>query len=89
MMNPYAGIAVRIGASSASVETLIEKGESSPDIAAAIGTTMDSVTNFIDGHASAGIAAALGTSTENAQLLRDALAREGAIGLLLGLACAR
>ncbi len=56
-------------------------------VAARVGTTTAGITEFVAGKASPGIAAALGTTTQGAQELRDALGREGAIGLILGLAC--
>lgn len=82
----YTGIASQIGTTSANIEKLIRNGEGSPGLASAIGTTSSNLTDFVDGRASPGIASALGTTTANAQHLRDAIGREGAIGLLLGLA---
>lgn len=83
----YIGIAVRAGTTSQRIEELISQGSGSPGIASRIGTTSARITEFIDGNASIGIARALGTTTQNAQLLRDAIGRDGAIGLILGLAC--
>lgn len=82
----YTGIASRIGTTSANIEKLIRNGEGSPGLASAIGTTSSNLTDFVDGRASPGIASALGTTTTNAQHLRDTIGREGAIGLILGLA---
>ena len=81
------GIASRAGTTSANVEALLRNGVGCPGLAARIGTTTNGLTEFITGKASPGIAAALGTTTQNAQELRNALGREGAIGLVLGLAC--
>lgn len=83
------GIARKAGTTSSNVEKLIRSGEGSPSLASRIETTSSNITAFIDGRASPGIARALGTTTSNAQLLRDMLGREGAIGLILGLACGR
>lgn len=77
-----AGIAMRAGSTSANIEKLIATGQGSPGLAARIGTTSDNITRFVAGRASAGIAMALGTTSNNAQLLRNAIGRDGAIGLL-------
>jgi len=83
----YVGIASRIGTTSTNVEKLIRTGEGSPGFASRIGTTSANITAFVDGKASPGIARALGTTTRNTQQLRDEIGREGAIGLIIGLAC--
>lgn len=83
----YVGIASRIGTTSSNVKKLIRMGEGSPGFASRIGTTSNNITMFINGKASPGIARALGTTTDNTQMLRNELGREGAIGLIIGLAC--
>ncbi|MDD9177087.1 hypothetical protein PVK63_19575 [Aliivibrio sp. S2TY2] len=83
----YVGIASTIGTTSVNIEKLIIRGEGSPGIASALNTTSSNVTKFIDGTASPGIAKVLGTTTVNAQKLRNDIGRDGAIGLILGLAC--
>ena len=83
------GIVAKAGTTSAGVEKLISNGQGSPGFASRIGTTSANITDFISGRASPGIAQALGTTTANAQLLRNVIGREGAIGLILGLACGR
>lgn len=83
------GIAARAGTTSTNIDKLLRSGTGCPGLAARIGTTSSRITEFVGGKASPGIAAALGTTTQNAQLLRNALGREGAIGLILGLACGR
>lgn len=85
----YEGIASRVGTTSANIRKLIKTGEGSPGLASAIGTTSSNITAFVNGKASPSIAQALGTITRNAQLLRDEIGREGAIGLIIGLACGR
>ena len=85
----YAGIAAKAGTTRSNIEKLISRGEGSSGLATRIGATSSRITEFIDGQASPGIAQALGTTTTNAQILRDAIGREGAIGLILGLACGR
>ena len=82
----FIGIASQIGTTSTNIEMLINAGHGSPGLASAIGTTSANLTDFINGRASAGIASALGTTTTNAQILRNDLGREGAIGLVIGLA---
>lgn len=82
----YAGIASQAGTTSENVEKLIRTGEVTAGLAGTIGTTSANLTAFVNGKASAGIASAMGTTTANAQLLRDEIGREGAIGLIIGLA---
>ena len=83
----YTGIAAKAGATSTNIARLIQRGEGTPGLAARIGTTSTNITAFVNGRASPGIAQALGTTTTNAQALRDAIGREGAIGVIIGLAC--
>ena len=83
------GIASTAGTTTSSIEKLINDGTGSAGLASSIGTTSSSITNFVNGQASAGIASALGTTTSSAQELRDLIGRDGAIGLIIGLACGR
>jgi hypothetical protein len=83
----FVGIAAKAGTVSANIKKLINTGEGSPGLASRIGTTSARITEFVSGEASPGIAHALGTTTANAQLLRDSIGRDGAIGLIIGLAC--
>ncbi len=85
----YIGIASKSGTISSNIVKLIQMGEGTPGLASTIGTTSTNITKFINGRASPAIAQALGTTTTNAQLLRDDIGREGAIGLIIGLACGR
>jgi transcriptional regulator len=85
----FIGIAAKAGTTSSNIVKLITNGEGSAGLAARIGTTSSNITAFVGGRASAGIARALGTTTANAQALRDAIGRDGAIGLIIGLACGR
>ena len=81
------GIASQAGTTSSNIEKLIRSGQGSAGLASQIGTTSSNITNFVNGRASVGLASALGTTTSNAQALRDMIGREGAIGLIIGLAC--
>lgn len=83
----FAGIASTAGATSSSIEQLIRNGTGSAGLASTIGTTSSAITNFVNGKASAGIASALGTTTSSAQELRNRIGRDGAVGLIIGLAC--
>jgi hypothetical protein len=83
----FAGIASSAGTTVSSVEELLRSGSGSPGLAATIGSTPASITGFINGQVSADIAAALGTTPGAAQELRNRIGREGAIGLIIGLAC--
>jgi hypothetical protein len=81
------GIAGQAGTTSSSIEKLITTGQGSAGLASQIGTTSSNITDFVNGQASSGIAFALGTTSSNVQRLRDMIGREGAIGLIIGLAC--
>jgi hypothetical protein len=81
------GIAQKAGTTSSNIQKLIATGQGSPGLASRIGTTSSNITDFIAGRASVGIAQAMGTTSSNLQILRDAIGREGAIGLIIGLAC--
>ena len=81
------GIAGYAGTTTGNLQKLIAAGEGSPNLAARLGTTTRNITDFINGAASPSLAKLLGTTTPNAQLLRDLIGREGAIGLVIGLAC--
>jgi hypothetical protein len=85
----FAGIAAQAGTLSPRIEQLINNGEGSPGLASRLGTTSSRITDFINGEACPAIAQALGGTMLDAQLLRHAIGREGAIGLILGLACGR
>lgn len=82
-----AGIASRAGTTTSNIAQLINSGIGSAGLAGRIGTTTSNITDFVRGTASVGIAAALGTTTSGAQELRDLIGRDGAIGLVIGLAC--
>ena len=88
------GIAAKAGVSTTCMENLVNNGESSIRLAKRIGTNRANITKFIEGTVSPAIAAALGTNREHAQDLREhaqdlrnKLGRDGAIGLIIGLAC--
>ena len=83
----YAGLASQAGTTSANIQKSIRTGEATPGLASTVETTSANLTAFVNGKASPGIAFSLGTTTTNAQLLRDEIGREGAIGLIIGLAC--
>jgi hypothetical protein len=85
----YVGIARLAGTTSPNIEAFLRSGVGSPGLARSVGSTSQRITEFVDGTASPGIARALGTTTANAQILRDAIGRNGAIGLIIGLACGR
>lgn len=83
------GIAARVGTTTSNIQRLISNGTGSAGLAGRIGMTTSTITNFVNGTASAGVANALGTTTSNAQELRNLIGRDGAIGLIIGLACGR
>ena len=81
------GIADKAGTTSSNIVKLINTGQGSPMLASRIGTTSQGITDFVNGRVPISIAQALGTTTRNAQIVREAIGREGAIGLIIGLAC--
>ena len=83
------GIAARAGVTTSNLQQLIAHGSATAGFAGRLGVTTSNVNDFINGSASAGIANALGTTTSSAQELRNLIGREGAIGLVIGLACGR
>jgi hypothetical protein len=83
----FAGIASSAGTTIPGIEQLVRHGSGSPGLAATIGTTPSAINSFVNGQASADIAAALGASSRELQDLRRMIGREGAIGLIIGLAC--
>jgi hypothetical protein len=83
----FAGIASSAGTTIPGIEQLVRHGSGSPGLAATIGTTPSAINGFVNGQASADIAAALGASSGELQELRRMIGREGAIGLIIGLAC--
>jgi len=83
----FAGIAASAGTTIAGIEELLRHGTGSPGLAATLGATPASITAFVNGQVSADIAAALGATPSAAQELRNRIGREGAIALVLGLAC--
>lgn len=85
----YIGIALKAGTISTNITKLIGTGQGSAGLATRIGTTSSRITDFVNGTASVSIAQALGTTTTNAQHLRNEIGKEGAIGLIIGLACGR
>lgn len=83
----FAGIAATAGTTIPGIEQLVRHGSGSPGLAATIGTTPSAINGFVNGQASADIALALGTGSGELQELRRMIGREGAIGLIIGLAC--
>lgn len=85
----FTGIASTAGTTSSSIEQLIRNGTGSAGLASTLSTTSSVITNFVNGQASAGIALAFGATTSSVQELRNMIGRDGAIRLILGLACGR
>ena len=80
-----ASIAKHIGISPIAFERLV-RGEVPETVADIIGhTTSGALQRFVEGDTSSAIARRLKCNEETIQLLRDAIGREGAIGLLIGL----
>jgi hypothetical protein len=79
------GIAGQVGISSVAFDRLI-RGEVPETVAEKIGgTNAIALQRFIEGGTSIGLAARLKCSEAELQRLREAIGRQGAIGLLIGL----
>lgn len=79
------GIARQIGLSPVAFERLV-RGDVPDSVAEKIGgSTALGLQRFVDGDTSIGLATRLRCSDVAVQKLRDAIGREGAIGLLIGL----
>lgn len=76
-----------MGVPAASLARLLN-GDVTPHVSARVGTMSISVQAFINGDVKPGMAQALGTTMVAAQELRSSLDRNGAIGVVLGLAIA-
>jgi hypothetical protein len=75
----------QVGINDSAFEMLV-RGEVPDAVALRIGgTSAGALQGFVDGGSSIGLARRLKTSEAGIQQLRDAIGREGAIGLLLGL----
>src|SRR5206468_6599651 len=77
--------AEQVGINEVAFERLI--GGAVPEAVARVigGTNAEALQRFVEGGASVGLAARLKCSEAGIQQLRDAIGRQGAIGLLLGL----
>jgi hypothetical protein len=78
------GIAEHIGITPDAFERFV-KGEVPETVARRIGGTAAALNRFIEGEPSFAVASRLKCSEAALQELRDALGRQGAIGLLIGL----
>lgn len=81
-------LASRLGISETALDRLMQ-GDVPVTLAARLDTTQASLQAFVDGNAEVGVAAHLGCSPRTVQRVRDELGREGAIGVLIGLAAAK
>ena len=79
------GVAASMGVSEPDLQELLRRGYVTSPVALRVGTTQDSVRDFIAGHVSSRMASVMGTTTSAAQDLRDAIDRQGAMGVIIGL----
>lgn len=77
----------RLGVSPLAYERLLE-GEIPEGVAVLLKTSVKSVQNLVSGESSSGVAAAMGCPIASLETLRRQIGREGAIGLVIGLAVA-
>jgi len=78
-------VAVAMSITSFSLDKLI-KGEVTYAISSRLGANSSELQAFIDGTAKTGIGNAFGISVSAAQEIRNVIGKEGAIGLLIGMA---
>ena len=78
------GVAASMGVSEPDLQKLL-RGYVTSRVASRVGATQDNVRDFIAGHVGDRMALAMGTRTSAAQDLRDAIDRQGAIGVIIGL----
>jgi len=78
------GISAKMGVTTSSLQKLIG-GKVPIGIASKLGVTSSSLRTFIDGGTSIGLASKIGCTSSTLQELRDAIGKEGAIRLLIGL----
>lgn len=83
-------LAARMGLTSGSIEFVLD-GHTNEGIAARLGITAWTLQDFLDGKATgiAGLAQALDVSDMTIETLRARLGKQGAAGLLIGLALGR
>ena len=79
------GIASQMGITPSALDDLI-KGSVPITIADRLGTTPASLQDFVNGGTCSALASALGTTPASLQELRSEIGKEGAIGLLIGVA---
>ena len=77
----------RLAISELAYERLLQ-GEIPEGVATALKANVTSLQNLVDGSGGIAVAAAMGCATESVEALRRHIGREGAIGLLIGLAVA-
>jgi hypothetical protein len=83
----YIGIASKAGTLSSGIEALIRDGRCSIGLASKLGCLSSGVESFIEGRSCPiPLAKHCGSLTSNMMALRAEIGREGAIGLILGLA---
>jgi plasmid maintenance system antidote protein VapI len=81
------GVAYSMGVAQSELEKLLA-GQASVGIAKKLGVSRMDVQRFIGGEVSMSMAYALGMLQPQAQVLRDRMEREGAIGIIIGI-CAK
>lgn len=67
----------------------IIQGEISMEVASRLGVTPNSVTDFINGKVNPSMGMAFGMPSSKLQEIRNCIGREGAIGMVLGMALAK
>jgi len=78
-------LASAMDVSKSTLQKLIS-GKVTLTMASRLGTTRSALQRFIDGDTSIAMASVLGVTKSTAQELRDAIGKQGAIGLVIGLA---
>ncbi|MFC1706037.1 hypothetical protein ACFL59_04335 [Planctomycetota bacterium] len=83
----YSSLAASMGVTSYAVADIVN-GRANVAIAACLDTNTPAIQDFIDGKATPSFAAVMRIPTEEAQVLRDNIGKDGALGVVIGLAAA-
>jgi hypothetical protein len=81
-------LAARCGITSSALQDLIN-GRVPIGLTAKIPSTSQSLQDFVDGRTSIALAGVLGMTSSDLQQVRNAIGKQGAIGLLIGIASGR
>lgn len=82
------GIAAQCGIMTSTLKDLL-RGKVGIGVGGQLGVLTSSLQEFVNGGTSIGLASLMGTTSGNLLILRKAVGKEGAIGILIGLMSAK